>query len=296
MSEIATMNENNWEETFVCESPFDKLRLMGRNWPVKEGPTRAVVLIVHGSGEHCQRYRHVAVLFNTHHIACVSFDMRGHGESQGERGFIPRLGALHDDLECIIEYVRSELYSNIPLVIYSHGTGSLICLTHTTQRSAKPLDCHAMIISTPSLCLRKRPTFLLLFLSRTFANLDPHILLPVGGNKRNVYTNDPEVVEAYRNDPFVHDRWPAATVAIIMETALSLKKDAFHPPCPVLVQYGVDDSTTPIQWVRKWMRKKVRGNVQYKEWPGNFHELHNDMNKEEILTFAVRWIEEKLNI
>src|SRR4051812_34665528 len=119
MSETSTDGENRNGETFVCESPYDKLHLAGRHWPVRDGRTRAVVFIVHGSGEHCQRYKHVAYFFNIYQIACVSFDMRGHGESEGERGFAPRLDALHDDLECIIEHIQTELYPDIPIVIYS---------------------------------------------------------------------------------------------------------------------------------------------------------------------------------
>jgi len=296
MSEVVTMNEIKWEEIFVCESPFDKLRLKGRNWPVIEGRTRAVVLIVHGSGEHCQRYRHVALLFNAHQIACVSFDMRGHGESQGDRGYAPRLQALHDDLECITERVRSELYPNIPLVIYSHGTGSLICLGYILQRPEQARNYEAMIISTPSLCLRRRPTSLLLFFSRAFANLDPHFRLPVEGNKKNTYSNDPIVVEAYRNDLLVHDRWPATTITIFLEIGQLLEKHIVNTPCPLLIQHGDADVITPIDGIRKWAYERVEGDVEFKEWPGNFHELHNDLNRAEILTFDVLWIREKLNI
>jgi alpha-beta hydrolase superfamily lysophospholipase len=238
----------------------------------------------------------MANFFNTHEIACVSFDMRGHGKSNGERGFIPSLDAVHDDLECVVERIQTELYPDIPIVIYSHGTGSLICLGHILRRPTKPLNCKAMIISTPSLCLRRRPTALLLFFSRAFANLDPHFLLPVKGNLTNVYTNDPEVVEAYRNDPLVHDRWPATTVSIFLELAVLLERHIVDAPYPLLIQHGVADTITPIEGIRKWMGKRVKGDVQFKEWPENFHELHNDLNKEEILTFAVHWIEEKLKI
>jgi alpha-beta hydrolase superfamily lysophospholipase len=296
MSETATVNEDRWEETFVCVSPFDKLRLIGRNWPVKGSQSRAVVLIVHGSGEHCQRYRLVARFLNVYQIACVGFDWRGHGESDGERGFTTSINALHDDLECIIERIQTQLYPGVPIVIYSHGTGSLICLGHILRRPEQSRRYQAMIISTPSLCLRRRPTLLLLFLVRAFANLDPHFLLPIYGNRVNIYTNDPEVVEAYRNDPLVHDRWPAATIAMFLELGLLLEQNIVQAPCPILIQHGAADTITPIAAVRKWIRKRVRGEVQFKEWPENYHELHNDINKEEVLTFAVRWIEEKLKI
>jgi len=296
MSGTVMVNGDGVGETFVFESPFDKLRLTGHNWPARGSRTQAVILILHGSGEHCQRYLHMAQFFNDHQIACVSFDWRGHGESEGERGFVPCLDALHDDLECIIQRIQTELHPGVPIVTYSHGTGSVICLSHILRRPSKPLGCEAMIISTPSLCLKNRPTQLLLFLARAFANLDPHFLLPIQGNYTHRYTNDEKVVEAYRNDPLVHDRWPAMTLSVFMELGLLLERNIFDSPCPILIQHGIADIVTPIKGIREWVRKRVIGDVQFKEWPGNFHELHNDLNKEEILTFVVRWIEEKLKI
>ena len=296
MTQTLVTEDECTEELFVCESSFDKLRLVGHNWPIKNGPTRAVVLVVHGSGEHGQRYTHVARFFNAHHIACVNFDCRGHGQSGGERGFTPCADALHDDLECIIARVETELYPGVPLVIYSHGTGSVICLTHIVRRPVQARRYHAIIISTPSLCLRKRPNALSLFIARAFANLDPHFRLPVEGNYTNEYTNDPKVVEAYRKDPLVHDRWPSMTVSILLELAMLLEKSTVHPPCPLLIQHGGADRTTPIVGIRKWVRKRVQGDVQMKEWLENYHELHNDTNKDEVFTFIVHWLETKLKI
>jgi hypothetical protein len=61
-----------------------------------------------------------------------------------------------------------------------------------------------------------------------------------------------------------------------------LEKRIFQPPYPVLVQRAVNYSTAPIREIRKWIRRKIRDNFEFKDWPENFHELHNDLNKEEI--------------
>ncbi|CAF1248578.1 unnamed protein product [Rotaria sp. Silwood1] len=283
-------------EPFICHSKYDQLPLSGRHWSVVIGEPCAVVLIVHGSGEHSQRYNHVARFFNEHRLACVSFDLRGHGDSGGERGYFPHINAVLDDLECISQYIRIELYPDISIIIYSHGTGSALCLIHDIQRPQTPLDCQAMIVSTPSICLRKRPSTIQLFFVRAFANLNPHFRLPIEGNYTNIYTNDPIVVEAYRKDIRVHDRWPAATVAILMEVGIYFEKHIFYASCPTLVQHGGADSITPISRIRKWVYERIRGEVTYKEWPGHYHELHNDLDKEEILAYVVEWIEKQLNI
>jgi acylglycerol lipase len=296
MTTDATIDAERGETTFACRSPRDQLLLKGRIWPATGGPPRAVVLIAHGFGEHCQRYRWMAHFLNAHQMACVAFDWRGHGESEGERGFVPSLDALHDDIECIISRIKRSLYPRIPLVIYAHGTGSMTCLGHVLRRRNKPLDCQAMIISTPPLCLRSRPKRSLLFMARAFAHLDPYFRLPVEGNYTNTYTNDPRVVDAYRRDPLVHDRWPAITVSVFMELARFLERNTIRATWPLLIQHGASDTITPIKGIRQWVRHRVKCNSEFKEWPSNYHEIHNDLNKEEVLDYLVRWIKINLNI
>ena len=87
--------------------------------------------------------------------------MRGHGLSGGERGFTPHVDALLDDLECVIKYIRQELCYTMPLVIYAHGTGCVTCVAHVLRRNEKPLDCQAVILSTPAVCLKRRPTLMM---------------------------------------------------------------------------------------------------------------------------------------
>jgi acylglycerol lipase len=259
--------------------------------------SKVVVFIVHGSGEHCQRYRHVAHFFNEHQIPCVTYDLRGHGLSGGERGFIPHIEALLGDLECAIKYIRNELCLTIPLVIYAHGTGCVSCLAHVLRRQVQRLDCQAMILSTPSVCLKKRPTAMMFCVSRAFANLSPHFRLPVNGNYSNEYTNDEEIVKAYRSDPLVHDRWPARTISLYLEMAYILGTTVLHFQVPLLIQHGIADTVTPIEGIRKWATERVvASDKTFKEWPDHMHELHNDKGKENVLKNALDWIEKHVII
>lgn len=272
--------------------------MVGRYWPVlttKE--PKAAILFVHGSGEHCQRYRHVAHFFNKRHIPCVAYDLRGHGLSGGERGFTPHINALLADLNYVIEYIRNKLYYTMPLVLYAHGTGSVNCLAHKLPQIKRTLDCQAMVLSTPSMCLRKRPNHVAFFVSRSFANLSPHFRLPVNGNYTHEYSNDPAAVEEYRKDPLVHDRWPARTVSLLLEIGYQLETTVLKFSVPVLIQHGADDKVTPVETVRKWAQERVKSNdLTFKEWPNHVHELHNDLGKEDVLDYVLEWMKKCLNI
>ncbi|CAF1170282.1 unnamed protein product [Adineta steineri] len=275
----AVETNNQSKETFELSSPYDKIRLVRRYWSVPAASeSKFVMLFLHGSGEHCQRYRHVAKFFNNYQIPCVSYDLRGHGLSGGERGYIFHINALIEDLEYVIKHIRDELHLKMPLVIYAHGTGCVNCLGHILRRKDRPLDCQGLILSTPSVCLKKRPTGIVFVVARTFANLSPHFRLPIAGNYTNKYTNDEEVVEAYRKDPLVHDRWPARTISLYLEVGLLLETTVIQFPMPLLIQHGIDDTVTPIETIKKWFDERIEGeDVDFKAWPNHIHELHNDL-------------------
>ena len=66
----------------------DGLILFEQGWK-PDSQVKAAVCLIHGVGEHSSRYVHVAQFMNQHHYAVFTFDHRGHGKSQGQRGHIP---------------------------------------------------------------------------------------------------------------------------------------------------------------------------------------------------------------
>ncbi len=57
---------------------------------------RAVVLLIHGLGEHIGRYMHLAELFNSSGIGFAGIDLPGHGRSDGKEGI----------MNCIMNHLR----------------------------------------------------------------------------------------------------------------------------------------------------------------------------------------------
>ena len=57
---------------------------------------RAVIILVHGLGEHIQRYNHWAELFNREDIGFTGVDLPGHGRSDGKRGNIKSYSLLSE--------------------------------------------------------------------------------------------------------------------------------------------------------------------------------------------------------
>jgi alpha-beta hydrolase superfamily lysophospholipase len=116
------------------------------------GTPKGVVLVTHGYAEHCGRYREVAHVIVDAGWAVLTYDVRGHGQSPGPRGFIERFQVYLDDLAAMIRAAR-ELAPGAPLVLLGHSHGSLITLRALCD-DKPPADVKAAIISSPFLGLR----------------------------------------------------------------------------------------------------------------------------------------------
>jgi alpha-beta hydrolase superfamily lysophospholipase len=75
--------------------------MYARSWAPQGNPI-AVILLVHGLGEHVARYDHVAAALTEKGYAMLGFDLRGHGKSGGPRGHPPTSEALLDDIAAFI--------------------------------------------------------------------------------------------------------------------------------------------------------------------------------------------------
>jgi alpha-beta hydrolase superfamily lysophospholipase len=110
-----------------------------------------VVLVTHGYAEHCGRYREVAHVLVNAGWAALSWDVRGHGQSPGQRGYIDRFDTYLDDFRAALQAARA-LAPGTPIVLLGHSHGSLITLR--ALAGDQPPEAAAAIVSSPFLALR----------------------------------------------------------------------------------------------------------------------------------------------
>jgi lysophospholipase len=110
-----------------------------------------VVLVTHGYAEHCGRYREVAHVLVNAGWAALSWDVRGHGQSPGQRGYIDRFDTYLDDFRAAHQAARA-LAPGAPIVLLGHSHGSLITLR--ALAGDQPPEAVAAIVSSPFLALR----------------------------------------------------------------------------------------------------------------------------------------------
>lgn len=142
---------------------------------VPASPPKGAVLITHGYAEHCGRYREVAHVIVNAGWAALSYDVRGHGQSPGTRGFVDRFDTYLADFRAAVAAAKA-LAPGKPFVALGHSHGSLITLRALC--SEHPPEATYAIVSSPFLGLRLQVPAYKKLLARAASRLAPTFAQP----------------------------------------------------------------------------------------------------------------------
>lgn len=261
--------------------------LWGRVW-APEGNVRAVVVLVHGLGEHIQRYQHVAEKMNARGIALLGFDQQGHGKSGGKRGVINSGQGLMEDITGAIKLAR-EMYPGLPVFLYGHSMGSLEALYYGLH-GTEPLK--GIIATSPPLdtnSMSKAQRALVGTLKNLLPNLTVDNGLPIDGLSRDAANN-----QAYREDPLVHPKASVRLAGFMLEGAEDIMAHAHSWQVPLYLAHGSADPICPVTGSDQFAQR-LGAKVTYKRWEGLFHETHNELNKDIVIDAMLDWIDSQLS-
>jgi acylglycerol lipase len=271
------ISEWNWKS---CNG----LDLYARAW-APERPPKAVIMLVHGHGEHAARYEHVATALTEKGYALLGFDLCGHGKSGGPRGHAESYDALMDDIAAFSQQV-DQRYPGLPRFLYGHSMGGNLVINFALRR--KPELC-GVIATGPWLKLAfDTPGIQLTFL-RLISSIAQGFSLRSPVNANNL-THDEKAALAYTQDPMVHDIISARLLLMIHDSGLWALEHAAEFPLPLLLMHGSADPITSAKASQEFA-EKAGDKVTFKLWNGLFHEIHNEPEKVEVFKFMLDWLE-----
>ncbi len=243
----------------------DGTRLALYGWPGE--PKRGTVLIVHGLGEHAGRYAHVAAWFAARGFATVAYDHRGHGRSEGARGAIPTPNALIDDLAAVVTALRPKQGR---FILLGHSMGGAIAAEYVARRIR---SADLLILSSPALKAR------LSLLDRAQLAVGLALLPSLAqSNKLDVtgIAHDPATVQAYLDDPLVHDRITARLAKSILDAGEVALAAAPKWSTPTLLVYGGSDRLVDPAGSDAFAASAPREVVESKRFAALYHEILNE--------------------
>lgn len=274
-----------------CEGTFqgaDGLTLYYQQWKSESEPQKAVLIVVHGFGEHSGRYRNLVDYLVPRGYVVYGFDHRGHGRSPGGRGYISAWREYREDVQAFVRLV-GERESGYPLFLMGHSLGGLIALEYVLRH---PEGLCGAIISGPPLGeIGVSPV--LVILSRVLSRVWPTFGRDIGSNFSQL-SRDPAVAQAWRDDPLTHSRGTARLGTEMAAAREWTNANAASLQVPLLMIHGGADRICPPAGSRLFFEKVSFPDRERREYEGGYHEPHNDIDVKQVLADVEDWLERHL--
>jgi alpha-beta hydrolase superfamily lysophospholipase len=279
------MSDAGSDWTLSTFTAADGENIAVHEWPLDDGAKpRAVVLLVHGLGEHAGRYHRLAQALNEAGFLVRGYDQYGHGLSDGVRGGLPHAHRMLEDLADLVESLR-HLHPQLPLVLFGHSLGGLVAAGFVA-RGILPVD--ALVLSSPALATRLSLWQKLLL--AIVARLLPNLAVRNGIDPKDL-SHDPEVVAAYRADPLVHDRITGRLARFIASEAIMVQRCAPRWLVPTLLLYAGQDLRVDPGGSRGFARAAPRGLVRARRFDGLYHEIFNEQEAQPVYAALRQWLD-----
>jgi acylglycerol lipase len=261
--------------------------LQGYAWAPAEGAPRAVLVVVHGLGDHARRYGALAQALNAQGVAVLAQDHRGHAGSGGARQRIDSVEQAAADVELALQEAARR-WPGLPLVLHGHSFGGLL-VTHVAATTAQPLA--GVVVSSAAL---QRPAGVSdgqLAVVRTLSALVPSLGLdPLDPAK---VVREPAAQAALAADPLIaREKLPARTIAALLTGVDAVQPKLATIRQPLLVLHGGADTLTPPAGSRALHERAASAEKTLRLYDAARHDLLHEPEAsavtQEIVAFVTR--------
>ena len=281
MSKIAAQHSFHHDITYTT---IDHHTLARYDWPVPTGSAKALVLLVHGLGEHMGRYQHVAFALQQAGYMVIGYDHVGHGLSSGKRGDTDTPDQLTEHLQHMVKEVKS-LHPRLPLVLLGHSMGGLV--VQRAAASDRSLA-DAVVMSSPALATFANAVQKLLL--ATLPKWLPHLRVD-NGLKLEGLARDAQVVRDYKHDRLVHPLISASLGAWIVQEGIKAVQQAEQWQVPSLLLYAGQDKLVNPQGSADFSKRASAEVLQSHCFNVMYHEIFNDPEKQVVLQKLIHWLD-----
>lgn len=268
-------------ETGILSSP-DGTRLFYR--ALVTNMPKMPVVVTHGFAEHSGRYEEVMESLAKAGFAPLAFDLRGHGKSDGKRGYINRFEEYLEDLEAVAAFARTR-YNSRCIISLGHSMGGLIAARHAL---AHPKSVQGLILSSPLFGIRVHVPGWKKQLGHVMSRLLPAFSMPNDIDAGNL-THDKAKADMYRSDPLIFRHVCARWFDEILRVTFASSSDR-RVDMPLLLQLSEDDRIVSCDQSRAWFDQLEGTDKTLRVYDGFFHEIYNERERARPIGDFVSWL------
>jgi len=271
--------DENYAKTYMQNK--EGLWIYTQSWRPKSAP-KGVIFLVHGLGEYCDRYQHVAQMLNEKGYAVFSLDHQGHGRSEGDRVHVE---SFRDYCEDYFQYIDRVLKADaslakLPRFLYGHSMGGLIAIHMGMLSQERGVKWTGMVLSAPALYIDPKTAGPLILKVVSFLSWGlPKVPIPWEKGPAAIFpiTHDEATNAQYHADPLIyHGGMRPRFTHEILGSMKDAGGRAGDFSLPYLCIHGGEDRMTLPQGSEDWHGRTSSKDKKRVVVEGAFHELHNE--------------------
>jgi alpha-beta hydrolase superfamily lysophospholipase len=263
------------------------LQISFRYWHPTER-ARCAMAIVPGFNSHSGYYEWAGSQLTEAGIAVYAVDLRGRGQSDGERFYTEQFADYVRDVAGFIAMIKRQA-AGIPVFLLGHSAGGVIsclyALDHPSQLAG--LICESFAFELPA------PEFALAAL-KGISHVAPHA--HVLRLRNEDFSRDSSIVEKMNADPLIaHETQPTETIAELVRADERLRNEFAAISLPLLILHGTADRAAKPAGSQLFYDQAGSKDKTLKLYEGSFHDPLNDLDRETVISDIRDWVGARLS-
>lgn len=264
---------------------FKKYDIFSQTWsPDKTDENTLDLLIVHGLGEHSSSYTNLASNLAEQGITSHSYDLIGHGQSSGQRGYIPSFDTFVEQFENTLNQFDQKIKKN-KLCIFAHSMGGLIVLK-SLYKNIIPENVK-IVFSNPLVGINVQVPDWKLTLAQGLSQVLPRFSLFNEIDDSDL-TKDEEARNNYAKDPLRHKKISVKLFLELQENTALIQAKLKSVKNPTLFMLSTNDKVCDANSTQALSKNFV--NHELELFPQSGHEIINDLSKNKAFSIIDQFI------
>lgn len=257
-------------------------------WPLLDEnlPPRAGVLVLHTLEEYGLRMAATSRFLVEQGFSVRSYDMCGHGESDGVKGALPPKNRFVVDLCDMVEEFRRVSPTGMPIVLLGHGFSAVLA-GHVAFHRLVNVDSIVMVSPSFKNCTSWWQRVLLYIMPKIAPGLT------INGRPQPEYiSHSQEEVKAFKNDPKRHHLVTANLIGYIIKMGADVSKLAREWNTPTLLMYAGNDKIVDSS-VTADFADRATDFVESKCFNHMYHEILREPDKQLVYGTLATWLDKR---
>ena len=267
---------------------FDETELFYQVWRPEE-ESRGFILLTHGMGEHSECYHQLATDLVQDQWTVYAWDLRGHGRSEGKRGYVSNFSDMVQDLKAFINHFKEENGQSSNIFLLAHSLGGLIQLSFLLNESYEGI--RAAVCSAPCLGINVPIPKIKAQAAKLLADWMPKLTLHNGIEYADLHKDTARLKE-YANDPLRHDKVSSRLFLGMQEAMNEVESRAEEIQIPILFQLAGDERLVNTPAAEDVFNKIGSKQKKIYIYPDSLHEIYNDLDRDEVIRDLKAFLQE----